>query len=135
MCLLAIWMKPGVSANGEKWSAIVDEDLNARYGRFQTMKLKNLSEDDDEWEETAIHIRTERDSIVRFILLLLCSTDMSSEPLLANFLPVIQDGWRCDAALSDSFPKSSNGGVLHLPRYVFADTPLAEVVFIGVFPI
>jgi len=33
-------MKAGVSGSGEKCSAIAEDDLNARYGRFHTMKLR-----------------------------------------------------------------------------------------------
>lgn len=92
-CVLGMWMKAGVSGNGEKWSAIADEDLNARYGRFQTMKLGPSLTVDNEWEETAIRIGAELDIVVCFLLFLLRSTYVSSEPLLVDFLLVIEDRW------------------------------------------
>ena len=90
-CVLGIWIKAGVLGNGEKWSAIADEDLNARYGRFQTMKLGISLIEDNEWEESVVHIAAELDIAVYFLLSLFRRAYVSSNPLLVDCLVVVED--------------------------------------------
>ena len=87
-------MKAGVSGNGEKWSTIAEDDLNARYGRFQTMKLgPSYQQLEISGRRTVLHVIAELDIAVCVLPFLLRVTYVSSESLLINFLTVVADRW------------------------------------------
>ncbi len=83
-----------MSGNGEKWSAIAEDELNARYGRFQTMKLGPLYQRlEISGRRAVLRVTAELDIAVYVLPFLLRGTYVSSESLLIKCLTVVVDRW------------------------------------------
>ena len=81
----------GVTGNGEKWSTIEDEDLSARYGKFQNKNLFVRSVFYiDEKSNVSLRIVIEMIPSIFLCFVLSCS-DMPSKSLLVDFAVIVKD--------------------------------------------